>query len=90
MIDENTTCKLSVEIKKGRFIYNYDVGTSRGESSSTIDPDFLCSFTGLLKFCSSQTRRDGDVLMDGLKAKAWINENKKEAQEFLDKQITES
>lgn len=77
--------KLSVEIKEERFIYKYEVGSSNGESSNVIDPDFLCAFTSLLRFCSEQSRRDRKDFMRSIEAKAWIEKNKDEAQSFMGK-----
>ena len=77
--------KLSAEIKEGRFIYKYEVGSSRGESSTVLDAELLCSFTSLLKYCSQQTTRDSDKFMDTLIAKDWVNKNKDEALNFINR-----
>lgn len=77
--------KLTAEIKDGKFIYSYRVGASSGESTRKLDADLLCSFTEILKYCSSQSSEDSKNFMDGLRAKVWIDKNRVEAEELLQK-----
>ena len=40
--------KIEVEIKDGKFIYVYEVGTSKSTSEMELNADLLCLFTSLV------------------------------------------
>lgn len=47
--------KLSVEIKDGKFIYEYQIGASQHHATTELSADNLLAFTSLVNCCTSVT-----------------------------------
>ena len=75
--------KLEVEIKDGRFIYSYDIGSSKFNSDSEVNSESLCGFTELLNHCRRITEHRDDDFWKRMKARSWIESNLEEAKKFI-------
>jgi hypothetical protein len=81
--------KLKAEIKDGKFIYNYRVGTSKQEGRIHLSTKTLLIFCKLLEFCACASDHDSkdrlNKLTDEVGAKAWIEKHPAEAGDYINK-----
>lgn len=79
--------KLSIELNDEKWIFNYEIGESRHNTTRQIDADSFCAFANILKYANDASNYDNKKVWDEIKAKAWIEGNAEEALEFAKKQI---
>lgn len=75
--------KLDVEIKDEKFIYSYEIGTSKHHSTDKINPEYLSSFCDLLKYCHNISRHENKEIIDEFNARVWIEQNLEEAKKII-------
>lgn len=69
--------KLTVEIKDGKFIYNYEIGNSKHNSTMDICADSLVRFTALLQMCNEAYRYQDKQWERDAMGKAWVEKQTK-------------
>jgi hypothetical protein len=69
--------KLEVEIKDGKFLYTYEIGSSRHSSSQELCADTLASFTDLLRICSNHYKFKDKEFERELWGKAYLEKMNK-------------
>ena len=78
--------KLSIEIKDGKFVYDYLIGTSKHSGESHLDEQSLIAFVNATSICYNATCHENKELWDEIAAKAYLERNKddKKLKEYID------
>lgn len=75
--------RISIEIKEGKFIYSYAIGSSKHTSLLEITPEALLTFANILQLCNKAAINENEDFWNDLKAKAYIEKNKEEMKKYF-------
>ncbi len=76
--------RLEVELKDDKFIYNYEVGSSKYSSNCEVHSDMLKAFTDIMNHCFNVTVGNNKEFKEEITAQAWMQRNPEAAKSFLE------
>lgn len=79
--------KLSVEIKDDKFIYDYQIGTSKQHGNFALNAENFLYFNKLLHDCQKATLANHNAFCAEITAKSYMEKYPDSAQEYLNKVI---